>query len=528
MFRKIKSAKKLLILLTLSILLPIQAMPPAVNAATASIYFDPASISAAQGSNINVTLRANTPSAISVSELNISYDPASLEYVSHTITGSPLSIQYTVEQAVGKLNLGTGSPGGQSTPAANGLYLATVTFRLLDSSGTSQIVLASNSYLGYSGASVVQNGATSNVSFTAPPETPISAPPSTPTTNTSKTSQKDSNNSQTTNKQPSVNTTPAVTSAPENTPATVAPSADTSASKVSTIVPLGFANEEIQIKIISNEPTKSIVKYGRSADALRQAANTDSYQKSYFVPLGVISKTYKAGDTLYYQVETIDEAGNKTTSEVKKLSTTPTKVSIFAKDKSGTALSNSTLIINGRKFTTDDKGNITLNGALPGLVIVSLKSNNSNPDQYFGEFVLNDSDKVQTFEVTPTGANKVGNSPILLIASLSLVILLAAATGLLIFRRFKPNRFAFAGQSNAPVFIGGSKPLASSEPQINNPKPTYHPETVVEPNKDSNPMAGKTLSQIEEELHSNVFSKSHTVQPIQHEKPPIDTKDLPK
>lgn len=160
-----------------------------VFAATGALSLSATKQSVNQGEEVEVVLRANTDTEASVVQARVTFDPAQLQYVSVSYNGSPFDTQ-SPEFAVGSGFIQVSRFKFPPPPYPSGdTYIATITFRGLQSSGTAGINIdqgssviysasdASNIISSVSGTSVqLQSGAISN----PPPPSQPSANPSTP------------------------------------------------------------------------------------------------------------------------------------------------------------------------------------------------------------------------------------------------------------------------------------------------------------------------------------------------------------
>jgi hypothetical protein len=157
-------------------------------AATNQLYLTPSSGTVLSGNNVDVQVRVNSGTdPVNAVQANLSYDPAKLQFVSVSTTGSAFPLEAQSTGGSGSVNMARAVNGG-SAPATGDQLFATVTFKALVSSTTANINIAA-------GSAVVRSTDNSNIlvdsagaTFTlgsASTPTPTATPTPTPTpTNT--------------------------------------------------------------------------------------------------------------------------------------------------------------------------------------------------------------------------------------------------------------------------------------------------------------------------------------------------------
>lgn len=121
-----------------------------VFAATGSLSLSAGKQSVGQGEEVAVVLRANTDSEASVVQARVTFDPAQLQYVNVSYDGSPFDTQ-SPEFAVGSGFIQVSRFKFPPPPYPSGdIYIATITFRGLQSGGTAGINIDQGSSVIYS------------------------------------------------------------------------------------------------------------------------------------------------------------------------------------------------------------------------------------------------------------------------------------------------------------------------------------------------------------------------------------------
>lgn len=142
---------------------------------TGSLSLSPASTTVLINNNFTVDVRLTPGTTVDGVEATLTYDPAKLQFVSTSATGSPFDIELTSGTTSNTVTLARGNlSGGVSTDA----LVAKVTFKALVGTGTGTVQLAGNATKSGAYTNPVATGA--SVTFQAPdttaPAASITAP----------------------------------------------------------------------------------------------------------------------------------------------------------------------------------------------------------------------------------------------------------------------------------------------------------------------------------------------------------------
>ncbi len=502
----------ILALIGIAVQLPLQTVHAANN-----LYLDPASVSVVKDGQITITARASG-TGFNAAQLDVAYDSAKLQYISYSVAGSVLPSVAAFTQSSGTINL---TPYSTSPATGDNLLLASFTFKALADNGTGSISLLNSSAIVANGSALFTfTGSQCTVSFTSSSTSTPPSPTPTPTPTPAPVPAATTPSSQ----QPTIKSPTTQTAPSQQTPVVTAPSTDSVPPSIVSTTPAGFVGQPISIKVVTNEPTRSIIKFGSSKEDLLQTVTSDSLAESYFVSLGTMSEAFEKDTTYYYVVEAIDAAGNKTISEINQINTATVSILLTVKDGSDNELPNTLIVVNGKEYTTDEKGATKITDVLRGVVAVSVTYDGTL--RYIGDITTVKGSTTQAYDVSPDGIKQINalllGLPALqtgIYAALALASLLAGALAIRGFKKINSER--------REVRLHSANPWGNA---VHTTQPTHqhytasHPDTKpAQPNTD--PHNGVQISTSTPYAPETVFSPQ-TPKPT--ETPISEPQDTPK
>lgn len=358
--------------------------------ASGSIFFDPSTINASNNNLITINVKISTTLAFNAAQVDFNYDSNSLQYVSYSMAGSVLPTMFNFQNNNGSIK-STLFAGGGSTTFGDNQQLVAFNFKTIKDSA--------NSTINFQPSTIALNG-----------------------TQTSATAGNQAN----------VVISPNQTSSSPN----VIPVQNTQAPKIISNNLSGFAGSNINVKITTDKPTIATINYGPKG-VLANTASSSDLKLEHIINLGDIAATFDQSNDYYYQVEVIDEFGNKANSDKIKIDLQPTSVKLTIKDDAGQILAGAVVKINDIEYTADENGQIVIEDLLPGTFSIYLKQPN-------GEFKLIGDTKIsngskQQLEVTPTAINN--NTPTDYAKYIPIVLIGLATLIALVFILYKLIKF---------------------------------------------------------------------------------------
>lgn len=153
-------------------------------ASNEQLYLSPATASVLSGNTIAVQIRVNSGTdTVNAVQANLSYDPAKLQFQSVDPSGSAFSLSASAVTTSGVVQLARATGGGEPAVSGDKLF-ATVTFKALVGSGTTDIKIDSGSHVVRStdATDILTSSAGATFTLTSPStETPTPTPTATPT-----------------------------------------------------------------------------------------------------------------------------------------------------------------------------------------------------------------------------------------------------------------------------------------------------------------------------------------------------------
>ena len=447
-------------------LIAIALAPSKMAYASGKIFFDPASINASNNNLISIDVKISTAIPFNASQIDLSYDTNSLEYVSYSMADSVLPTMFNFQNNSGSIKSTLFTSGG-SVAVGDNQQLVTFNFKTIAES--------SSSVINFQPTTIALNGTQTSAYGSSEANINIASGNST------------------------LNASPNVKPIQSAVPPKII------SSNLS-----GFIGSNISLKLLTDKPTIATIYYGPKK-ALGNTATSSTFNTEHNINLGDITSTFDINTEYYYKVEVIDESGNKAGTSNIKIDLQTASVKLTIKDDNGNILPNAVVKINDKEYTANQNGQINIEGVLPGVISIYSKQPNGE-FKLVGDTIIKNSDQ-QQLEVTPTTiTNKtpINYSKYIASALIGFVAFVILVLGLAKVLKFRKKRKEERLHSANPW--GGQPKIKPNQPSA----PTPNVSQQTSPNNIENVVSSSVdISKAMAQEHTDNINPPTTLEPAQ-------------
>ncbi|MDP2720567.1 MAG: hypothetical protein Q8O75_01355, partial [bacterium] len=306
-----------------------------------------------QGSTFYVSVRVNTGGAsVDTVQANLSYPADKLDFLGLSYGGTSFEIQAEGSGGGGSVRMGRGTISAKS----GDLLVATISFKARVTSGSATVSFVGGTEADRAGTVIVSATSGGTYMFTQPPPPPTPVPK------------------------------------------------DTTAPKISDIKIVNIGLNTANVSWKTNEKASSIVEYGPSKK-LGLIASSTNLATAHNIALS--TKLLFPGSTYYYQIKSVDAAGNEVKSEVYSFKTKGYKVKLKIVDADGRPLANVKVNLTPglEKATTDQNGVVVFGDLASGVHSVQVTVEGQVLAQTITVSEEQKPDKIQEFKVKVAAAS---------------------------------------------------------------------------------------------------------------------------